>query len=147
MSGHTSRNKGSGFERTVAKTFSNKFGVEYRRTPLSGGWAKGSKTAAGDLVPLDAPQQFCIECKKVEGWTFEQLFSNRHALFSSWWKQLIEECPEGVQPVLVFSKNRSQIYIAIRKKDVIAYPFTYMETIEGIDNLIIMPLDFWITTS
>lgn len=115
--GSKSRNKGAGFENQVAKLVSAALGAAYKRTPLSGGWAKGNKIAAGDLVPIDSEQRFCFECKKVEGWTLDGFFSGNRALFSSWWKQLLDECPVGILPVLVFSRNRAPIYAAVRKKD------------------------------
>jgi hypothetical protein len=126
--GSKSRNKGAGFENQVAKLVSAAFGTLYKRTPLSGGWAKGNKIAAGDLVPIDSEQRFCFECKKVEGWTLDGIFSGNRALFSGWWKQLLDECPAGIIPVLVFSRNRAPIYVAVRNSDVeddsvFAYPY------------------------
>lgn len=115
MSGRKSKNKGAGFERQVAKMFSEAYGLEFRRTPLSGGWAKDSDVAAGDLVCVDDPDfPYCIECKKSEGWKLESLFTDNHAWFDNWWKQVVDECPEDKEPILVFSRNRMPIFVAVR---------------------------------
>lgn len=47
-----SRNKGSRFERTIAKAWESWTGYKFSRTPGSGGWAK-AKDAMGDLVCTD----------------------------------------------------------------------------------------------
>lgn len=110
--GKKSKNKGSGFERQVGKILSDAFGVELRRTPMSGGWATGYDNAAGDLTCLDGDFPYCVECKKSEGWRLDSLFTNDHQWFDDWWAQLIRECPSTKQPLLVFSRNRAPIFVA-----------------------------------
>lgn len=139
--GSKSRTKGAGFENHIAKLVSASLGVTYKRTPLSGGWAKASKIAAGDLVPVDSEQRFCFECKKVEGWTLDGIFAGKCSLFSSWWKQCIEECPPGILPILVFSRNRAPIYVALRRSDFTSTVVPILSITEGGDTLSIMLLD------
>lgn len=63
-----SRNKGSRFERTIAKAWESWTGYKFSRTPGSGGWAK-AKDAMGDLVCTDEKHSrrfpFSIECKTI----------------------------------------------------------------------------------
>jgi len=123
MSGKKSRNKGAGFERLIANMFAEAYGVSFRRTPLSGGWAAEFADAAGDIVCVE-PNKFeskhgfsfhyCIECKKSEGWKFGSLFTESHMWFDNWWKQLEEECPGDKIPLLVFSQNYSPIWLVAK---------------------------------
>lgn len=116
--GAKSRNKGNAFELKVAKIFSGKFGLEIRRTPLSGGWARGNPHVYGDLVCIDRdvkkPYNFmyCVECKCVEGWSLQSLFNAKAGWFNTWWAQLIKECPDDKIPLLVFSKAFAPIMVA-----------------------------------
>lgn len=112
--GKKSRDKGAAFEREVAKLFSEAYGLEFRRTPLSGGWAKDADVAAGDLVCIDDPDfPYMIECKKAENWKFESLFTDNHTWFDNWWEQAVEECPDSKEPLLVFSRNYMPILVAV----------------------------------
>lgn len=112
--GKRSRDKGAAFENEIAKKFSYAYGLEFRRTPLSGGWAKDADIAQGDIVCIDDDEfPYLIECKKQEGWTFESLFTSKHSWFDKWWGQAVEECPESKEPLLVFSKNYAPVFIAI----------------------------------
>lgn len=107
------REKGSAFERVVAKKFENWSGSEVKRTPLSGGWAKTAKFAVkNDLISTDKKFPLGVECKKQEGWILEHLLYNKSKVFS-WWKQVTTETPKGKIPLLVFSKNRSPIFSMI----------------------------------
>lgn len=112
MTGSRSKDKGSSFERQVAKILGDAYGVKLRRTPMSGGWAQGYDNAAGDLTCLEGEFPYCVECKKEEGWRLDSLFGDDHKWFDNWWDQLIHECPANKQPLLVFSRNRAPIFVA-----------------------------------
>lgn len=127
MAGRKSKDKGADFERLVAKMFANVYGMLFRRTPLSGGWAKDADVAAGDLVCVDDPDfGYCVECKKEEGWCLESLFTDKHAWFDAWWKQLVEECPEDKEPLLVFSRNYMPIFVAVRSAAIYGFSFQFL---------------------
>lgn len=49
------RDKGNEWERQVAKDLSEAWGIDLRRTPLSGGWSKGE---ASDILPSDRGKTF-----------------------------------------------------------------------------------------
>lgn len=106
--GKRSRNKGSSYERDVAKKFAKSYGVELVRTPQSGGFIKNSLKAEdfrGDVVPADSSIRLIlhIECKNSKRWTLPQ-----------WIEQAEGDCPEGRVPVVVFHQhNSSKDYVCI----------------------------------
>lgn len=106
--GKRSRNKGSNYERDVAKKFAKSYGVELVRTPQSGGFIKNSLKAEdfrGDVVPADSSIKLIlhIECKNSKRWTLPQ-----------WIEQAEGDCPEGRVPVVVFHQyNSSKDYVCI----------------------------------
>jgi len=113
--GKGSRRKGNKFENDVAKIIGKWWYNDETalvRTPLSGGhhWA-------GDIIPKndDPDFPFCIECKNQEGWSFEQLFTAPESQIYQWWKQTVDECPEGKDPILIFTRNRLPIFIAVEE--------------------------------
>lgn len=110
--GKRSKNKGSSFERTVAKKFKEAYGEELVRTPQSGGFAKKSTKAdefRGDITILDEDKELRlhIECKNAKTWSLPK-----------WFEQAESDCPEGKSPVVVFHKhNTSKNYIALSLDD------------------------------
>lgn len=110
-----SRAKGTRLELDVAKIFAKTLGLELRRTPLSGGWAKGNPGVHGDVVCVDpGPEAFgyCIECKNVEDWRLESLFTPHHRWFDSWWAQLLRDCPGDKTPLLVFTRAYCPTFVS-----------------------------------
>jgi len=108
------RKKGQAAERKLAKLFADWWGSDFARTPLSGGFAtakfREDWNACGDLVTPDSTFPFCVESKKVEGWKLEQLLTSDKTLIHQWWKQTVEETPEGKKPLLVFTRNRAPLF-------------------------------------
>lgn len=106
--GKRSRNKGSNYEREVAKKFAKSYGVELVRTPQSGGFIKNSLKAEdfrGDVVPADGSIRLIlhIECKNAKRWTLPQ-----------WLEQAESDCPKGRVPIVVFHQyNSSKDYVCI----------------------------------
>jgi hypothetical protein len=102
------RSKGSAFERRIAKLFTEKFGVEFKRTPMSGGW-----TPVGDITPKDPTVAGClpwvIECKCRQGWKLESVFTKAaEKSFLDWFAQAERDVKKsGIdkKPMVVFSKN------------------------------------------
>lgn len=108
--GRKSSRKGKGNERALAKLFRDWWGHgEWARTPLSGGWAskdarEGFRTC-GDIITTAADFPFCIEAKKQEGWTLDQLIHNDKCIIFEWWNQAVSETPVGMIPLLVMARN------------------------------------------
>lgn len=122
--GVNGRKKGQTAERKLAKQFSAWWGSDFARTPLSGGFAtakfRDDWDAAGDLVTPDKTFPFCVESKKVEGWTLDQLLTSDKTKMHSWWIQTIGETATGKVPMLVFTKNRAPTFVMMRKSDVVS---------------------------
>ena len=110
--GRTSKVKGANFERLIAKKFQDRYGVELKRTPQSGGFAKKSDRAddyRGDITIVDTKRRLLlhIECKNQQKWSLPK-----------WLKQAQEDCPEGAIPIVVFHEHgTSNDYVTLRLED------------------------------
>lgn len=98
--GRSSKNKGANYERNIAKVFKEKLGVELKRTPQSGGFAKDTSKGdefRGDIVSIDDTIDFNlhVECKDQATWSLP-----------AWIRQMEEDCPEGKVSVVVFHRRQ-----------------------------------------
>lgn len=117
-----SKAKGSSFELKLAKMLTTWAGETFHRTPGSGAlhWAN-DKRVVSDIVPsailMAKGWQFSIEAKNVEyTWEFSNLLEGT-SLFWTHWNQCIADAQrEGMVPLLVFKKNRRDIYTAMLTK-------------------------------
>ena len=87
--GKRAKRKGGNYERLIAKKFQDRYGVELKRTPQSGGFAKKSEKAddyRGDITIVDTKQmlKLHIECTKQKQWQLKQ-----------WIEQAESDCPKG----------------------------------------------------
>lgn len=117
-----SKQKGSSFELKVAKLLTEWSGYEFHRTPMSGAlhWANDNRVVS-DIVPpqnlVDEGWPFSIECKKVESSWELNTFLEGTAQFWKHWKQCLEDANrENMVPMLIFSKNYREIYVAIQQE-------------------------------
>ena len=112
--GKTSRAKGASFERNIAKKFQDKYGVELKRTPQSGGFAKKSEKAddfRGDITLIDNTLSFLlhVECKNQKTWSLHK-----------WIKQAESDCPKDKIPVVIFHEhNTSNNYVSLSLDDLL----------------------------
>jgi len=110
------RKKGQGAERKLVKLFEKWWGTRFFRTPGSGAFATRGfmdmdlSNMAGDIVTVDKTFPFCVESKKVEGWTLEQMLTSDKTRMHDWWEQTVRETPSGKIPLLVFTKNHAPLY-------------------------------------
>lgn len=118
--GVNGRNKGSCYERQIAKILTEWTKVELFRSPMSGGWGSNTK---GDITPKNAQEMvdwiFSIELKKHEGWNLEDLVKGTNkGKMLDWWSQCSGDASKGGKiPILIFSKNRDADYVWIRDED------------------------------
>ena len=111
--GINGRNKGSTFERKIAKHLSDWCGYECRRTPMSGGWSKQS----GDITPKHPEDmirfKFNIECKNQNILKVQTLFTfPKSTLIKKWWKQCSSEAKANKKyPLLVFTRPQIPIFV------------------------------------
>lgn len=112
-----SRRKGQTAERKLVKLFEKWWGSPFFRTPGSGAFATRGfmnmdlQNMAGDIVTTDPQFPFCVESKKVEGWTLEQMLTSDKTLMHEWWAQTVAETPKGKIPLLVFTKNHAATFV------------------------------------
>jgi hypothetical protein len=97
--GKRAKRKGAQFERDIAKKFQKRYGVELKRTPQSGGFAKKSDKAddfRGDVTIVDNKQVLLLhlECKNQQTWQLKQ-----------WLNQAESDCPKDRTPVVVFHRH------------------------------------------
>ena len=110
--GKTAKRKGANFERTIAKKFQQRYGIELKRTPQSGGFAKKSEKAddyRGDITIVDTTKMLLvhIECKDQKTWSLKQ-----------WIEQAENDCPEGRIPIIIFHQhNSSKNYVCLSLED------------------------------
>jgi hypothetical protein len=118
--GIKAREVGNSFENDVAKTFKKVFGLDFKRTPRSGGFAKTSKnrTLRGDISLIDDSWECLIhvECKNQETWKLRE-----------WLKQAEEDRPENKFPIIVFHRRKeiennkvtetAENYVAMKLED------------------------------
>lgn len=110
--GKNAKRKGGQYERDIAKKFQTRYGVELKRTPQSGGFAKKSEKAddyRGDITIVDTKQMLLlhIECKCQKTWQLKQ-----------WLEQSESDCPEGRTPIVVFHQhNSSKDYVCLSLED------------------------------
>lgn len=116
-----SKNKGNNFERKVAKLLSEWWGVQFHRTPLSGGirWGQDNRVVGDIVVPQDCVFPFTIECKKREGWTLDNLLRGTGEI-KEWWEQAVADNKRlgdnDKFPLLLFSRNFSPIFYMMHKE-------------------------------
>lgn len=110
--GKRSKRKGNNYERTIAKAFQSKYGVELKRTPQSGGFSKKSDKAddfRGDVTIVDNTLMLLlhIEAKDQKTWALPK-----------WLRQAEEDCPDGRTPVVIMHQyNSSKDYVCLRLED------------------------------
>lgn len=110
--GKRAKRKGGQFERDVAKKFQNRYGIELKRTPQSGGFAKKSDKAddyRGDITIVDTKQMLLlhIECKNQQQWSLPK-----------WIKQAFEDAPKERTPIVIFHQHgTSKDYVCLSLED------------------------------
>lgn len=110
--GKNAKRKGGQYERDIAKRFQARYGVELKRTPQSGGFAKKSEQAddyRGDITIVDTKQMLLvhIECKDQKTWSLPK-----------WIAQAQEDCPEDRKPIVVFHQyNTSKDFVCLSLDD------------------------------
>lgn len=122
------RSKGSTFERKIAQEVSVWTGIEFKRTPMSGGWAK-----TGDITPKEPKEMvkfpFNLELKNQESWSWGLLFQKgvdrkrKKKLIKGklmgpvkdWWLQAKGDAKKSKRiPILIFTRNGEHEYCMIR---------------------------------
>lgn len=131
-----SKAKGSDYERKIAKLLSDWFGEEFHRVPASGGlrWGTDNRVVGDITTSPDSKFPFTVECKKREGWDFEQVLKGTGEV-EQWWEQSSRDGERAsLLPIVIFSKNFAPNYLMMEQEvfDKILYhkgqksnPFNY----------------------
>lgn len=125
----TSKIKGSGFEREIAKYLSNLYGESFVRAPHSGAVVGGTNQSRkqslsesqirgfkGDIIPGDSFPLLNVECKFYGDFSFHTLLSGKHLLLDKWLEQLMDAADEGDLSILFMKFNRKGRYVAVQAK-------------------------------
>jgi len=124
-----SKNKGSGFEREIAKYLSEKYGESFIRAPGSGAYVGGKnqsrtqilhegqiRSFKGDIVPGQSFPKMNVECKFYADFPFHLLLSSEHKILDSWLEQLLDVADPDDLNILFMKFNRKGRYVAVQCK-------------------------------
>lgn len=123
------KNKGSGYEREVAKFLSETYGESFIRAPGSGAYVGGKnqvrkemlhegqiRSFKGDIVPGHSFSKMNAECKFYKEFPFHLLLSGECKQLDSWLEQLLDVEDEGDLNILFMKFNRIGQYVAVQPK-------------------------------
>ena len=124
-----SKNKGSGFEREIAKYLSEKYSESFIRAPGSGAYVGGKnqsrtqflhegqiRSFKGDIVPGQSFPKLNVECKFYADFPFHLLLLGEHKILDSWLEQLLEVADPDDLNILFMKFNRKGRYVAVQCK-------------------------------
>lgn len=123
------KNKGSGFEREIAKYLSDKYGESFIRAPGSGAYVGGKnqsrteflhegqiRSFKGDIVPGQSFSKMNIECKFYADFPFHLLLTGECKVIDGWLEQLMDVADPDDVNILIMKFNRKGRYIAVQSK-------------------------------
>ncbi|QBL97953.1 hypothetical protein EauM23_00060 [Exiguobacterium phage vB_EauM-23] len=131
------RNKGSAYERHIAKKLGAWWGEKFQRTPASGGldWGKDNRVCGDIVTPPGSEFPFTVECKKRENWTMDSLFKGSKEV-EKWWAQVNKDCERsGLLPMLVFSRNLQPDYVCLAADDYVSLFYWDTPNREALDRI------------
>lgn len=123
-----SKNKGSGFEREIAKFLSEHYDENFHRIPNSGAYVGGknthrrnqldasqTKSFKGDINAPDNWVYFNAEAKFYSDFAFHQLFTESKQL-EEWLEQLVTAGNSDDISILFMKFNRKGRFVAVQSK-------------------------------
>jgi len=156
----TSKIKGSGFEREIAKYLSDMYGEPFIRAPGSGAYTGGNNSVRkqmlhegqirsfkGDIVPGQSFVNFNAEVKFYADFQFHQLFDESKQL-EAWIKQLMTASDPSDLNILFMKFNRKGRYVAVQAHlnwDITTNHFVYRS--DHYDRWIICALEPFFTAN
>jgi hypothetical protein len=121
------KQKGSGFEREVAKFLSDIYGESFIRAPGSGAYVGGKnqsrteflhegqiRSFKGDIVPGQSFSKMNIECKFYADFPFHLVLTGECKQLNTWIGQLLDVAEEGDVNLLFMKFNRKGRYVAVQ---------------------------------
>ena len=123
------KNKGSGFEREIAKYLSDKYSESFIRAPGSGAYVGGKnqvrkevlhegqiRSFKGDVVPGHSFKNMNIECKFYADFPFHLLLSGDCKVIDAWLAQLMDVADPNDCNILFMKFNRKGRYVCVQSK-------------------------------
>jgi hypothetical protein len=123
------KNKGSGFEREIAKYLSDKYGESFIRAPGSGAYVGGKnqhrtevlhegqiRSFKGDIVPGQSFIKMNVECKFYADFPFHLLLTGECKVLDTWISQLMDVADPDDVNLLFMKFNRKGRYVAVQPK-------------------------------
>jgi hypothetical protein len=119
--GRKAKRKGKTYERRCAKLLTEWTGVNFRKTPGSGGFNKQGGVVireelfCGDLICDRSDFKFCVEAKNRQEFNFNAILKNPNtAAFTKWWWQCNDDAARmSLMPILFFKPNNVDDFIAL----------------------------------
>jgi len=133
------KNKGSGFEREIAKYLSDIYSESFIRAPGSGAYVGGKnqsrtevlhegqiRSFKGDIVPGQSFGKMNVECKFYADFPFHLLLTGECKVIDGWLAQLMDVADPNDVNILFMKFNRKGRYICVQSKLTwVADNFTY----------------------
>ncbi len=153
-----SKNKGSSFEREVARFLSDLYSESFIRAPGSGAYVGGKnqsrkqflhegqiRSFKGDIVPGQSFTKFNAECKSYKDFPFHQLYTGDCKTLDDWIEQMMDVAEEDDLNILFMKFNRKGKYVVVQSKHTwITDQFTYY-TSKAHGDWIIIDFDHFFT--
>jgi hypothetical protein len=124
-----SKNKGSSFEREIAKYLSDLYTEPFVRVPNSGAYTGGlnshrksfldgnqAKSFKGDIIAPDSWINFNSECKNYADFPFHLLLTGECKVIDSWLDQLLAAGDPNDCNILFMKFNRKGQYVCVQSK-------------------------------
>lgn len=140
-----SKNKGSSFEREVARFLSDLYQESFIRAPGSGAYVGGKnqqrkeflhegqiRSFKGDIVPGQSFPKFNAECKSYADFPFHQVLAGSCKQLDSWIEQLMDVAENDDLNILFMKFNRKGKFVAVETKHIwVTDQFMYYTSTTG----------------
>jgi len=123
------KQKGSSFERTVAKFLSDTYGEPFVRVPNSGAYVGGNnahrkkfldesqaKSFKGDILAPDSWNNFNCECKSYADFPFNLVLAGDCKVLEKWLEQLTVVAEPNDVNLLCMKFNRKGSFVCVQSK-------------------------------
>lgn len=149
-----SKNKGSSFEREIAKYLSDLYQESFIRAPGSGAYVGGKnqsrkqflhegqvRSFKGDIVPGQSFVKLNCECKNYGEFPFHLLFTGDCKILESWLQQLMDVAETDDMNILFIKVTRKGKYVAVQTNKTWITDTFYYYTSKNLGDWIIVDFD------
>lgn len=123
------KNKGSGFEREIAKYLTDTYNESFIRAPGSGAYVGGTnqsrkqylhedqvRSFKGDIVPGQSFSRMNVECKFYADFPFHLALSGDCKVLEGWLSQLMDVAEKDDMNILFMKFNRKGKFVVVQSK-------------------------------